>query len=83
MTFHKGDAVEICSIEEGFLGSHYVATVISLVGKSRVLVLGLYVDEVDAFHSDGWWVKRITRIKGPLYYSYFSNTIDEIAYPFS
>ncbi|XP_010279118.1 PREDICTED: DUF724 domain-containing protein 3-like [Nelumbo nucifera] len=116
MAFHRGDAVEICSTEEGFLGSYYAATVISPVGKSRVLVQYQTLltsdesmplreiiraaevrptppdvqvsdfsvfDEVDAFHNDGWWVGRITHIEGPLYYVYFSNTADEIAYPFS
>ncbi|KAH7533536.1 hypothetical protein FEM48_Zijuj04G0141300 [Ziziphus jujuba var. spinosa] len=42
-----------------------------------------YLDEVDAFDNDSWWVGKITGKHGSNYYVYFETTGDEIAYPLS
>lgn len=42
-----------------------------------------YLDEVDAYDNDGWWVGKITGKKGSVYYVYFETTGEEIAYPLS
>ncbi|KAF3443906.1 hypothetical protein FNV43_RR13596 [Rhamnella rubrinervis] len=116
MAYRIGDQVEVCSKEDGFLGSYYEATVISQVDtnsyrvkykellendKSGPLVEKVmkeeirpmppkitdaafaYLDEVDAFDNDGWWVGKITGKKGSAYYVYFETTGQEIAYPLS
>ncbi|GAV77414.1 Agenet domain-containing protein [Cephalotus follicularis] len=114
MAFKSGDQVEVCSKEDGFLGSYYTATVVSQIGTSSYAVQYknlveedectpltevvkadelrpmppkppfvssfCYLDMVDAFDNDGWWVGKITRKKGCNYYVYFDTTRDEIAY---
>ncbi|XP_021289851.1 DUF724 domain-containing protein 3 [Herrania umbratica] len=120
MVFSKGDEVEVCSNEEGFLGSYYEAKVISRLKDSRYKIqyknlveegddsrplveivtadevrpappktIGettgffFYLQRVDAFDNDGWWVGRITGRQGSGYLVYFPTTGDEILYPAS
>ncbi|XP_022743963.1 DUF724 domain-containing protein 6 [Durio zibethinus] len=42
-----------------------------------------YLDKVDAFDNDGWWVGNISGKQGSKYWVYFDTTQDEIAYPVS
>ncbi|XP_052880026.1 protein AGENET DOMAIN (AGD)-CONTAINING P1-like [Gossypium arboreum] len=82
--FFQGDKVEVCSKEEGFLGSYYQAKILSPLNDNtlyRVQYKNLveeedqtrplveivsadevfhYLDSVDAFDNDGWWVGKIT-----------------------
>ncbi|TYG84953.1 hypothetical protein ES288_A13G013700v1 [Gossypium darwinii] len=120
--FFKGDKVEVCSKEEGFLGSYYQAKILSPLNDNtvyRVQYKNLveeedqtrplveivsadevrpvpppvtftkatqvfhYLDSVDAFDNDGWWVGKITGRLGSKYWVYFETTRDEIAYPVS
>ncbi|PON43127.1 Agenet domain containing protein [Parasponia andersonii] len=123
MSFGRGDRVEVCSKEPGFVGSYYAATVVSQLRKdlfvvqyenlveennhTQLLVETVrhnevrpvsppqvneaaasgfrYLDQVDAFDNDGWWVGKITRRRGSdgHYFVYFETTGDEIAYPLS
>ncbi|XP_015880840.2 protein AGENET DOMAIN (AGD)-CONTAINING P1 [Ziziphus jujuba] len=117
MAFTRGEEVEVCSKEDGFLGSYYAATIVSRLDngmyivkykdllendESRPLVETVfkhevrpvppeivsaaafaYLDKVDAFANDGWWVGKITAKQGSDYYVYFETTGDEIAYPVS
>ncbi|KAL5554246.1 hypothetical protein UlMin_041647 [Ulmus minor] len=119
MAFQRGDEVEVCSKEEGFVGSYYTAKVIShlpndlyvvqydnlvddnwrdplseTVRKDEVRPVPpeispppsefAYLEEVDAFDNDGWWVGKITGKTGFDNYSvFFETTGDEIAYPLS
>ncbi|XVF08078.1 hypothetical protein REPUB_Repub06bG0195000 [Reevesia pubescens] len=119
--FYRGDKVEVCSKEEGFIGSYYEATVVSpLIGntlykveyknlvdeedQTRPLIevvsadevrpmpprtvgettkIFYYLERVDAFDNDGWWVGNITGKQKSKYFVYFDTTGDEIAYPVS
>ncbi|KAK5770170.1 hypothetical protein PVK06_046320 [Gossypium arboreum] len=105
--FFQGDKVEVCSKEEGFLGSYYQAKILSPLNDNtlyRVQYKNLveeedqtrplveivsadevfhYLDSVDAFDNDGWWVGKITGRQGSKYWVYFETTRDEIAYPVS
>jgi len=47
MNFGLGDKVEVCSTEEGFLGSYYLATVVSRLDNN-----GLYVVRYDTLLED-------------------------------
>ncbi|WRX23373.1 Agenet-like domain - like 7 [Theobroma cacao] len=42
-----------------------------------------YLQRVNAFDNDGWWVGRITGRQGLKYWVYFPTTGDDIAYPVS
>ncbi|KAL4274042.1 hypothetical protein GQ457_13G002240 [Hibiscus cannabinus] len=42
-----------------------------------------YLERVDAFDNDGWWVGTITGKQGLKYWVYFETSKDEIAYPVS
>ncbi|XVE96864.1 hypothetical protein REPUB_Repub02eG0260100 [Reevesia pubescens] len=42
-----------------------------------------YLERVDAFDNDGWWVGNISGKQGSKYWVYFDTTGDEIAYPVS
>ncbi|OMO96676.1 hypothetical protein COLO4_15144 [Corchorus olitorius] len=118
--FRVGDKVEVCSTEEGFVGSYYEATIVSILkdGSYKVRYKNLveeeddskllvekasadevrpmppriqgkgtrfysYLDKVDAFDNDGWWVGIVTGIDGFKYSVYFESSRDEIAYPVS
>lgn len=117
MSFQRGDQIEVCSKEPGFVGSYYAATVVSQLRKDLFVVkykdllegnnqtqllvetvrcnevrpvppqiesTGFrYLDQVDAFDNDGWWVGKISGRKGSDYFVYFETTGDEIAYPLS
>ncbi|GMN35958.1 hypothetical protein TIFTF001_042327 [Ficus carica] len=118
MEFVRGDKIEVCIKEEGFLGSYYEATVVSQLPKglyvvqykelfeesneSEPLVETVrdrevrpvppqipaaefrFLDVVDAFDNDGWWVGKISGKKSSdHYYVFFEITSDEIAYPVS
>ncbi|XP_062102977.1 protein AGENET DOMAIN (AGD)-CONTAINING P1-like [Humulus lupulus] len=115
--FSRGDLIEVCSKETGFVGSYYAATVVSQLRKDlfvvqyKDLVEGVinmqplvetvrlnelrpvppqidsnddefgYLDQVDAFDNDGWWVGRVYgRTDDDNYVVYFETTGDEIAY---
>ncbi|RZC75602.1 hypothetical protein C5167_051086 [Papaver somniferum] len=40
------------------------------------------LDKVDAYDNDGWWIGRISAVlDDSMYYVYFENSRDEIAYP--
>lgn len=47
MGFQIGDQVEICSKEDGFLGSYYAARIIGLVGNNNENKQTLYVVEYE------------------------------------
>ncbi|XVF55295.1 hypothetical protein PTKIN_Ptkin06aG0025500 [Pterospermum kingtungense] len=119
VVFSRGDYVEVCSKEEGFLGSYYEARIVMPLDNNTLYkvqyknlveeedhtiplveivlaeeirpvppktpgeVTGLfrYLETVDAFDNDGWWVGNITGKKGSKYWVYFDTTKDEIAYP--
>ncbi|KAL5572805.1 hypothetical protein UlMin_022402 [Ulmus minor] len=106
MEFDRGDKIEVCNKEEGFLGSYYAATVVSQLPNSLYVVQYKnllednwsdplmetissplsefsYLDEVDAFDNDGWWVGKITGKIGSDYLVLFEMYEDEIAYPSS
>ncbi|KAL4297500.1 hypothetical protein GQ457_12G009640 [Hibiscus cannabinus] len=116
VAFSKGDKVEVCSKEEGFLGSYYEAKVVSPMAnntrykvqyknlveeedQTRPLVEVVsadelrpvpppvrasgvfnYLEKVDAFDNDGWWVGTITGKQELKYWVFFETTGDEIAY---
>ncbi|KAK6947363.1 hypothetical protein RJ641_000836 [Dillenia turbinata] len=42
-----------------------------------------FLDQVDAFDNDGWWVGKITRITDSDCYVYLDTIREEIMYPFS
>ncbi|XP_015886968.2 protein AGENET DOMAIN (AGD)-CONTAINING P1 [Ziziphus jujuba] len=117
MAFGIGEEVEVCSREDGFLGSYYAATVVAhlenmnmyivqykellkndesgpliervLKNEVRPVPLEMvatdfsYLDKVDAYDNDGWWVGKITGKEGSNYNVYFETTGEEIAYPVS
>ena len=50
MTFSRGDKVEVCSKQEGFVGSYYVATVIKNYGNEYAGQYKNLVAEDDRSH---------------------------------
>ncbi|KAK8664289.1 hypothetical protein V6N13_084086 [Hibiscus sabdariffa] len=42
-----------------------------------------YLERVDAFNNDGWWVGTIVRRPGLKYWVYFETSKDKIIYPVS
>ncbi|XP_030478650.1 protein AGENET DOMAIN (AGD)-CONTAINING P1 [Cannabis sativa] len=119
--YSRGDLVEVCSKESGFVGSYYEASIVSQLRKDLFVVMyknlveGVvntqplvetvrldelrpvpppapendekeygYLDLVDAWDNDGWWVGRISgRKENGDYFVYFEICGDEIAYPVS
>ncbi|KAH7521393.1 hypothetical protein FEM48_Zijuj07G0028300 [Ziziphus jujuba var. spinosa] len=117
MAFGIGEEVEVCSREDGFLGSYYAATVVAHLENMNMYIVQYkellkndesgpliervlknevrpvppemvgtgfsYLDKVDAYDNDGWWVGKITGKEGSNYNVYFETTGEEIAYPVS
>ncbi|KAH7521391.1 hypothetical protein FEM48_Zijuj07G0028100 [Ziziphus jujuba var. spinosa] len=117
MAFGIGKEVEVCSREDGFLGSYYAATVVAHLENMNMYIVQYkellkndesgpliervlknevrpvppemvatgfsYLDKVDAYDNDGWWVGKITGKEGSNYNVYFETTGEEIAYPVS
>ncbi|XP_026411170.1 uncharacterized protein LOC113306450 [Papaver somniferum] len=90
MDFKRVDRVEVSSKEEGFVGSYYSATILAKLAPTNELPflpeikLSEYslLDKVDAYDNDGWWIGRISAVlDDSMYYVYFENSRDEIAYP--
>ncbi|XVF55296.1 hypothetical protein PTKIN_Ptkin06aG0025600 [Pterospermum kingtungense] len=50
---------------------------------AQAIHLFSYLERVDAFDNDGWWVGNITGKKGSKYWVYFDTTGDELLYPAS
>ncbi|XP_060671301.1 protein AGENET DOMAIN (AGD)-CONTAINING P1-like [Ziziphus jujuba] len=69
--------------ESGPLIERVLKNVVSPVLPEMVATGLAYLDKVDAYNNDGWWVGKVTRKKGSNYNIYFKTTGDEIAYPVS